>query len=218
VGKMILKEASIIAFSDLHSSQRFFEIFKKEFEKEKDKVFLFAGDLIDSTKLSDEIFSFLEVLSKNNQVFAVPGNCDRSFVDKKLEELGINVDKKRKEIKGKELNVVGFGGSLKTPFSTPNERKEEDFYSIFELVDSKTILLSHSPPFGIFDEVGNEHIGSKVLREIIEKKSPYMLICGHVHETRGVEKVKSTIVVKLPPAKFGFLAKINEDIEFKNIF
>jgi Icc-related predicted phosphoesterase len=215
---MISKEASIIAFSDLHSSQRFFEIFKKEFEKEKDKVFLFAGDLIDLTKLSDEIFSFLEVLSKNNQVFAIPGNCDRSFVDKKLEELGINVDKKRKEIKGKELNVVGFGGSLKTPFSTPNERKEEDFYSIFELVDSKTILLSHIPPFGIFDEVGNEHIGSKVLREIIEKKNPYMLVCGHVHETSGVKKIKNTIVVKLPPAKFGFLAKINNKVEFENIF
>ena len=215
---MISKEASIIAFSDLHSSQRFFEIFKKEFEKEKDKVFLFAGDLIDLTKLSDEIFSFLEVLSKNNQVFAIPGNCDRSFVDKKLEELGINVDKKRKEIKGKELNVVGFGGSLKTPFSTPNERKEEDFYSIFELVDSKTILLSHVPPFGIFDEVGNQHIGSKVLREIIEKKNPYMLICGHIHEISGVKKIKDTIVVKLPPAKFGFLAKINNKAEFENIF
>jgi len=215
---MISKEASIIAFSDLHSSQRFFEIFKKEFEKEKDKVFLFAGDLIDSSKLSDEIFSFLEVLSKDNQVFAIPGNCDRSFVDKRLEELGINVDKKRKEIKGKELNVVGFGGSLKTPFSTPNERKEEDFYSIFELVDSKTILLSHIPPFGIFDEVGNEHIGSKVLREIIEKKNPYMIVCGHVHETSGVKKIKNTTVVKLPPAKFGFLAKINNKVEFKNIF
>ena len=208
----------MIAFSDLHSSTHFLERLKEKFGKKGNEIFLFTGDLIDFTRSKDEIFSILEDLSKNNKVFAIPGNCDRSFVDKKLEELGINVDKKRKEIKGKELNVVGFGGSLKTPFSTPNERKEEDFYSIFELVDSKTILLSHIPPFGIFDEVKNEHIGSKVLREIIKKKNPYMLVCGHVHETSGVKKIKNTTVVKLPPAKFGFLARINNKVEFENIF
>ena len=216
---MNAEDFSIIAVSDIHSSKEFLEYFKKEFGKEKEKIFLFAGDIVDSTKLSDEIFAFLEVLSKNNQVFAIPGNVDRAFVGEKLEQLGINVDKKRKEIAGKGLNVVGFGGSLKTPFFTFNERREEEFYSIFEIVDSKTILLTHTPPFGIFDEVGGEHIGSKVLREIIEKKNPYMLVCGHVHELYGVDKINNTIIVKLPPAKVGFVGKITrEKVEFLNLF
>lgn len=212
------EKASIVAFSDLHSSKEFLEYFKKEFEKEEGKIFLFAGDLIDSTKLSDEIFSLLAHLSNRNYVFAVPGNCDKEFVNKKLEELGISIDKKRKEIKEKGINVVGFGGSLKTPFITPNERSEEEFYSVFDLVDSKTILLTHTPPFGVFDKVNGVHIGSKVLMEIIEKKNPAMVVCGHVHEFQGVEKIKNTIVVKLKPAKEGFLAEINGIIKFRNIF
>jgi Icc-related predicted phosphoesterase len=216
---MNVKELSIIAVSDIHSSKEFLEYFKKEFGEEKGKIFLFAGDIIESTKLSEEMFAFLEILSKNNQVFAIPGNIDRAFVNEKLEQLGINVDKKRKEIVGKELNIVGFGGSLKTPFFTPNERREEEFYSIFEIVDSKTILLTHTPPFGIFDEVLGKHIGSKVLKEIIEKKNPYMLICGHVHELYGVNKINNTIIVKLPPAKLGFVGKItNGKVEFVNLF
>lgn len=207
----------MFALSDLHSSPKFLEEFEKEFKEKKGEIFFLTGDLVVSNHFVDKVFSFLENISKNNRVFAIPGNCDEKFVEKKLDELGINVDKKRKEIEEKGLNVVGFGGSLKTPFSTPNERDEEDFYSIFELVDSKTILLSHTPPFGIFDEIEHEHIGSKVLLEIIEKRKPYMLLCGHVHEVWGVKKVGPTTVIKLPPANIGFITEINNKVEFKNI-
>ncbi|MGB9703779.1 MAG: metallophosphoesterase family protein [Candidatus Micrarchaeia archaeon] len=211
----------MIAISDIHSSENFLKYFKKEFKGIKKEVFLFGGDFLTFDEPKSfllDFLSFLRELKKDNKIFAIPGNSDGIFVERSLNELGINIDKKRVEIEGSEFNVVGIGGSLKTPFFTPNERSEEEFNSIFDLVDEKTIILSHSPPFGIFDTVRNEHIGSKSLRNIIEEKSPSMFLCGHVHEVYGVKEIKNTKIIKLPPATKGFITRINKEVSFERMF
>jgi len=62
-------------------------------------------------------------------------------------------------------------------------------------------VLSHPPPFGLFDAVGQMHVGSTAVRKMIEEKKPVMVICGHIHEYEGQEILDETLVVKLGPAE-----------------
>ena len=64
-----------------------------------------------------------------------------------------------------------------------------------------SILLSHPPPFGVFDSVGPTHVGSQAVRKIVERKKPIMVICGHIHEYEGKEILGETLIVKLAPAE-----------------
>lgn len=48
------------------------------------------------------------------------------------------------------------------------------------------ILITHSPPFGILDNVENrKNVGSSSLRETIEKIKPRLHVFGHTHEGYG---------------------------------
>jgi len=79
-----------------------------------------------------------------------------------------------------------------------------------------TIIVSHVPPYRCLDALGGphmpkklrgRHVGSKLLRNAIEKYEPLLVICSHIHEARGVEKIGSTTVVNV--GSFGQYALIN---------
>jgi len=68
------------------------------------------------------------------------------------------------------------------------------------------ILISHQPPFDILDKVSNSHApkdwqglhaGSKLVLEYINDKKPKYVVCGHIHEGEGKEKIGDTIVYNL---------------------
>lgn len=56
----------------------------------------------------------------------------------------------------------------------------------FSMIPSDTdIVISHGPINGIFDRVGRENVGSKILASQIEKISPRLFVSGHIHEDGG---------------------------------
>ncbi len=58
------------------------------------------------------------------------------------------------------------------------------------------VLVAHIPPRGTLDVAPNgEHIGSRKVRDAIEQLHPRVVICGHVHETPGIERTGDTLVV-----------------------
>ena len=63
----------------------------------------------------------------------------------------------------------------------------------------KQIIISHCPPYGILDEAeryGKRNIGSKSLREYIEKNEPALVVAGHVHKFGGMNsKFRNTHIV-----------------------
>ncbi len=69
---------------------------------------------------------------------------------------------------------------------------------------ARTIHLFHSPPYGTqLDLAGplgsvdrlrrNEHVGSSEIRRFIERTQPYLVLCGHCHESAVIGSYKDQL-------------------------
>mgnify|MGYP000019106808 CR=1 FL=1 len=58
------------------------------------------------------------------------------------------------------------------------------------------VLVSHEPPHGVLDRAWTgQHIGSRTVRELVERLRPRLVVCGHVHECPGIARLGETVVV-----------------------
>ncbi len=185
----------ILALADLHNDEAVLDRLRVlELDRRYDYLIV-AGDVT-----GKNISYAQDFISIVQQAFWVPGNNENEEVRGMFEEAKFSVHRKRVEIK-EGFNVVGFGFSTPTPFKTPGEIADEEIYAQMSAlpIDANTILITHSPPYGLFDDVG-VNIGSKSIRKIIEEKQPKLALFGHVHEHSGKANIGRTICVKIPPA------------------
>jgi hypothetical protein len=104
--------------------------------------------------------------------------------------------------------IAGLGYSSPTPFRTPGEYSEEEIalrLKPFAGLDP-LILICHCPPFGTaLDRVREGlHIGSRSVREFIEKRQPAVFFSGHAHEAEGV-RIQMGRTLCFSPGKRGYL-------------
>ncbi|WP_297069912.1 metallophosphoesterase [Thermococcus sp.] len=175
-------------------------------------LILVAGDLTHFSG-AERARKILEpLLSLGRPVLAVHGNCDGRDVPELLNGLGIGIHNRRAEIGG--VGIVGIGGSNVTPFSTIWELTEDEIRGILErnYVDGD-VILSHVPPKDTkADRVHmGHHVGSQALREFIEERGPPLVVCGHIHEARCVDRIGDTVVVNPGPLFRGHYAVIEFD-------
>jgi Icc-related predicted phosphoesterase len=199
------------------------------------RVLLYKPDMVivsgDITHFGRDlrIIDYLKYLKEkeNVQVLTVPGNCDNGESINKLNELNINIDGKCVEINN--IKFIGIGGSNPTPFNTPNEYTEEELYTKFknavkgikkEDLINNFILISHAPPKNTMaDRVGEDNVGSESVRKIIEEYSPSLVICGHIHESKCIDKINNSYIVN-PSQESFFISDVfdkNNKVRIKNI-
>ncbi len=141
------------------------------------------------------------------RVLAVAGNCDYPGVDARLDEKKINLHGRVETIGG--VAFLGLGGSLITPFNTPNEHTEDDVRRVLENAEQQVprgkplVVVSHQPPANTAcDRLNNGvHVGSTVLYSFIEKHRPAACLTGHIHEAVGVDHIGNTPIVN--PGQLG---------------
>ena len=141
-------------------------------------------------------------------VLAQIGNIDQPQVDAWLDERGINLHRKAREI-APDTAIIGVGGSTFTPFGTPSEFPEARYAEWLKELAARAadhkrlILVSHNPPKDtVCDRTGSgQHVGSRAVREFIEERQPAVCLCGHVHEAAGMQLVGRTQV--LNPGSLG---------------
>ena len=139
------------------------------------------------------------------------GNMDQSEITGWLEEKGWNLHARARELFPGVL-AMGVGGSTFTPFNTPSEFSEEQ---LAEWMDeayaaarqlaadrlrspaSCLILVSHTPPHAsACDRLrSGAPAGSTAVRDFIEKHQPDICLCGHIHESRGEDRIGKTMVI-----------------------
>jgi len=161
-------------------------------------LILIAGDITDFGP--DEYVTKLLNMFKT-PIMAIPGNCDPKTILKVLDNSkAVNLHNTSKRIGN--ITFIGLGGSNPTPFDTPFELQEDEIESNLEKMITETendpnsntiVLLTHAPPYGTVDEIQIGHVGSTAIEKFVGRVD--LIVCGHIHEAKGVMKVGKTVVV-----------------------
>lgn len=148
----------------------------------------------------------------------MPGNDDEAFVPEILStsESLQNHDGRTIEVNGHR--IAGYGWSNPTPWKTPREKPEEqiqrDLRRLLESSgDPETLIFNpHVPPydtgldlapqlrpdFTMVTRAGQPvhvPVGSHAVRQVVEEFQPFLVLSGHIHESRGRARLGRSICV-----------------------
>ncbi len=163
---------------------------------------LISGDITNygSRARAEQLLGEIERL--NGNIFAQIGNMDTRDVEDYLEQKGFNVHARTTDL-GFGVGLLGVGYSTPTPFGTPSEVSDAQIQAWLDRAIGQArdfehlILMAHNAPFGTkTDRVGfGQSVGSRAVRDFIERHQPDVCITGHIHESKGVDLVgKSQII------------------------
>jgi len=101
----------------------------------------------------------------------------------------------------RDFKPLDSSGKMKNAKEETSRAKE-----ILDQFGKVDILMCHQPPFGILDKVKNSaapktwqglNAGSELILEYIKDKQPSYVICGHIHEAEGEDRVSKSIIYNL---------------------
>lgn len=186
----------ILAISDLHGTEAGFKTTQSLLGKHKPDVLVLCGDIthFGPASWARKFLGSIEV-----PMLAVNGNCDTDDVSRVIaSNEKANLLNLKKEMLG--LKFVGLAYPPRLWFD--------------ESLGRIDVLVSHVPPLGCNDLIpGGGNIGDQQVRDIVMRYSPKLVLSGHVHEARGIAKLQECVCVNPGPAKNGYGAVIEIDVE-----
>ncbi|MBC2717667.1 MAG: YfcE family phosphodiesterase [Desulfobacteraceae bacterium] len=189
----------VIGLTDIHGDSAIIEDMGDILAKAD--VALLVGDITNFGKEAETCKVLSPVIQRARKVFAVSGNCDYREVDSYLDAQKVNLHGRGVVYNG--IAFLGLGGSLVTPFQTPNELTEDEIEHYLDQGYSQIpsgiplVLVSHQPPVETrCDRISSgEHVGSIAVRRFIEKHCPVVCFTGHIHESTGIDRVGNTHII-----------------------
>lgn len=179
----------ILALSDVHGDKAFIREMAQKGAEEKVDLVILAGDLGHFDQLpSGLIGPFKE---KGLEVAILPGNHEG------LAEVNFLAEKySLKNLHGYTIKKDGLGifGCGYADIG-PHQISDEDiFKTLKQAHDSlgnvkKKLMVTHVQPSRTILSLGVKHWGSEGVRKAIAELQPDLHICGHVHETQGIEEM-----------------------------
>ena len=111
------------------------------------------------------------------------------------------------------IEFVGISGTLPLPFhSRLGFREAGQEACAARLLSEHSVLVVHPPPYGTRDRVfGRFHAGSRAVARLVDRCSPRLVLCGHIHEQAGVTSRDRTVVVNCAMGRGGQGALIRYD-------
>jgi Icc-related predicted phosphoesterase len=148
------------------------------------------------------------------RLLAVAGNMDSPAIDARLVELAVSLDGRGVAIDG--VGLFGVSAAPHSPLHTPHELSENELARKIETGWTEiascqwTIFCPHAPPYGTACDRLRDgtHVGSTAVREFIEKAQPDVVLCGHIHESRGVDQIGAARVANPGPVAAGHYAVV----------
>ena len=208
-----------LVLSDIHGDVENLDKLDARFT-EADAV-LFGGDFAKFEHEETGKPVLEKLLKKHENIFAVLGNCDNPDFLSEIEAADVSVEGTIAFHDG--IAICGSGGGTKFTGTTPFERDEDEILSDYDVVEnasadsadenghwSNLILIMHNPPKETeCDKLPNGvHVGSEKLRAYIEKRAPFLVVTGHIHESAGISKIGETTVINpgsLAEGKYGWV-------------
>jgi len=210
----------IVIVSDMHGDVENLLSYLDKIKELSFDVVVCPGDFtdVDVSKgfTQEEVAKLIvkELKSLNKPLLCVPGNVDSRGVLDVLEEENVSVHGNGRVVLG--FGFYGYGGA-KTPFKTNIEPEEKELmlglssgWKDVKGVKQK-IQITHNPPFGTRVDVlqSGAHVGSRVVREFIEKNKPIVAISSHIHEARGTDRFGGSFLLNSGKFSEGYFGLIN---------
>jgi hypothetical protein len=191
---------SFVAFPDIHDHP---EPIKKIRHVLNDvDVVLLPGDMTNGR--IDNLHRALNIIEPaNEQIMAVCGNMDTEQMNMMLSREGISLHRRHQMIDG--IAVLGVGGAL--PFAGDYVFSEDELAGFLEDTlqgvsdDTPKVLVCHQPPYNtkVDKTRDGSHVGSKAVRDFIERVQPLAAFTGHIHEAQGIATIGETKIINPGP-------------------
>jgi uncharacterized protein len=208
-----MAHVTLLALGDMHGSILWTPALQQA-AKEAHAVLL-LGDLTNFGTTEDAGDILQSVYKFCTAVWSIAGNCDSAPIEQMLIEQGISLHA-RGIVMENRLGICGVSGSNPTPFGTPLEYSESDLTRYLEKGWEQIreapvrVILHHAPPWNTTcDRIGpGVHVGVKGLRTFCERHQPDLVLCGHIHEARGRDRIGGTMIINAGPASRGYGVRI----------
>jgi Icc-related predicted phosphoesterase len=148
------------------------------------------------------------------KVYMAPGNDDHLEVDQVIADSASIVNCNSRKVMIGDHEMISFSWANPTPWNTPREKTEEELEPMIEELAAtvqdvgSAIFNLHVPPYGYALDLAPElspdlvqaadnkvHVGSHAVARVILKYQPLLGLHGHIHESRGAQKVRRTLIV-----------------------
>jgi Icc-related predicted phosphoesterase len=207
----------ILAAADIHGAHTVYEWLAGLSHRGVD-VLVLAGDLLaadfedEQRKQAGEIVGLLKTIPI--PVAYLMGNDDNVALDYE--------DELVKPIHGRRVQFGGYafvGYQYSPPFVGDVFVKTEDKIAadlerLEPLLDSKTVLVTHSPAWGHRDLVFGENVGSQAITSLVQRNTPLAHIHGHIHGAFGRDGIhfnvasagmRRAMLIELPSLTYSVL-------------
>ena len=188
----------IIYISDIHGK------FDALSNLPKADLLIVGGDFTQFGSLDDFKGAVSCVKAVAPDFLAVAGNLDVPEGDAFLAQEGHLLEPTGTVQRG-GFSFAGISGANTSPFNTPYEWNDEAMEKRLAhfLPGQLDVLVSHTPPFDCgADVIGSGiSVGSKAVRNLVERVKPMIVLCGHIHEAKGIYSIGKMPVVN--PGPFG---------------
>ncbi|MGQ9565932.1 MAG: metallophosphoesterase family protein [Candidatus Bathyarchaeales archaeon] len=197
----------LLVTTDFHGAWVAFEkTIEKAREAQVDAVII-CGDIthFGSVQQAEQLLSLL--LPLNLHVLFVSGNTDPPQLATARINGTTNLHATCQKIG--DYNFIGVGAPHPT-FEVP-EGKIGEWLKTGATACAQTkhfVIVAHVPPKNTKVDLAflGGHVGSLSLRQFIVEKKPLAVLCGHIHEARGVDQIEDTLIVNPGPARKGYYA------------
>ncbi len=178
----------ILALSDVHGDRSFIKRMAERALTEKVDLVILAGDVADENHSVDGMVGPFR--AKGLEVAVLPGNHEG------MGEIGFLIDKYQAiNLHGyaKKFGDVGIFGCGYGDIGV-HQLTEEQFFETLKHARAqlsgvkKTLMVTHVQPSESILGLGMFPGSSGVRRAIMEFK-PDIHVCGHIHETQGIEEI-----------------------------
>lgn len=148
------------------------------------------------------------------RVYMAPGNDDILEVDEIIGQSATIVNCADRVVMIGEHEMITFCWANPTPWDTPREKPDEELEPMLEALiarvqrPERAIFNFHAPPYGFALDLAPQltkeliqsldrkvHVGSHAVARMIQKYQPFLSLHGHIHESRGIQKVGRTTMI-----------------------
>ena len=204
------KTIEMMGYYWVHQTPNEFHEFQAD-PKKVDTLFkqLMLARLNEWIALADE-----RLAGTSYKVYMAAGNDDHFEVDQVIEDSAAIVNCNNKNVPVGEHEMITFSWANPTPWNTPREKPDEELEPMLEELIAKVkdkssaIFNFHAPPYGYALDLAPKldenlvqaadqkiHVGSRAVAKMIEKYQPLIGLHGHIHESRGAQKAKRTLLI-----------------------